>query len=133
TAPAPAEPTQARPEQQRTAQRPEPTPPTPRPEPAPPAGSPQGGGASQVEMIRRAWPEILAYLEEHSRLVWMLVSQNASVAGFDGQLLTIGLSGDGPRDTVQRRGGDQVIAAAVHSVLGIQPQLDLITGGSAPA
>jgi DNA polymerase III subunit gamma/tau len=84
-------------------------------------------------MIRRAWPEILGYLEEHSRLVWMLVSQNASVAGFDGQLLTIGFSGDGPRDTVQRRGGDQVIAQAVHSVLGIQPQLDLITGGAAPA
>ncbi|MEV4900015.1 DNA polymerase III subunit gamma and tau [Citricoccus sp. NPDC055426] len=127
------EPAQGRPDQQEAAQRPEPPQEATRPEPAPPAGSPQGGGASQVEMIRRAWPEILAYLEEHSRLVWMLVSQNASVAGFDGQLLTIGFSGDGPRDTVQRRGGDQVIAAAVHSVLGIQPQLDLITGGSAPA
>ncbi|VXC06783.1 DNA polymerase III subunit gamma and tau [Citricoccus sp. K5] len=103
--------------------------------PAAPPATPttQGGSASQVEMIRRAWPEILGYLEEHSRLVWMLVSQNASVAGFDGQLLTIGFSGDGPRDTVQRRGGDQVISEAVHSVLGIQPQLDLITGGSAPA
>ena len=100
----------------------------------PPATPPtQGGSASQVEMIRRAWPEILGYLEEHSRLIWMLVSQNASVAGFDGQLLTIGFSGDGPRDTVQRRGGDQVISEAVNSVLGIQPQLDLITGGSAPA
>ncbi|WMY78575.1 DNA polymerase III subunit gamma and tau [Citricoccus sp. I39-566] len=106
---------------------------TRRPEPAQPASSPQGGSAGQVEMIRRAWPEILAYLEEHSRLIWMLVSQNASVAGFDGQLLTIGFSGDGPRDTVQRRGGDRTIAEAVHSVLGIQPQLDLITGGSAPA
>ncbi|MFB9072385.1 DNA polymerase III subunit gamma and tau [Citricoccus parietis] len=103
--------------------------------PAAPPATPttQGGSASQVEMIRRAWPEILGYLEEHSRLIWMLVSQNASVAGFDGQLLTVGFSGDGPRDTVQRRGGDQVISEAVHSVLGIQPQLDLITGGSAPA
>ncbi|GAA1660186.1 hypothetical protein GCM10010977_07180 [Citricoccus zhacaiensis] len=101
---------------------------------APPATPPtHGGSTSQVEMIRRAWPEILGYLEEHSRLIWMLVSQNASVAGFDGQLLTIGFSGDGPRDTVQRRGGDQVISEAVHSVLGIQPKLDLITGGSAPA
>ncbi len=109
--------------------------------PAEPSSAPQGqpaqgqpaASASQVEMIRRAWPEVLAYLEEHSRLVWMLVSQNASVAGFDGQLLTIGFSGDGPRDTVQRRGGDQVIAQAVHAVLGIQPRLDLITGGTAPA
>ncbi|GAA1128159.1 DNA polymerase III subunit gamma and tau [Citricoccus alkalitolerans] len=101
---------------------------------APPTTPPtQGGSTSQVEMIRRAWPEILGYLEEHSRLIWMLVSQNASVAGFDGRLLTIGFSGDGPRDTVQRRGGDQVISEAVNSVLGIQPQLDLITGGSAPA
>ena len=86
-----------------------------------------------LDVLHVAWPEVLAHLEEHSRLVWMLVSQNASVAGFDGQLLTIGFSGDGPRDTVQRRGGDQVIAQAVHAVLGIQPRLDLITGGSAPA
>ncbi|MGD6979130.1 MULTISPECIES: DNA polymerase III subunit gamma and tau [Citricoccus] len=112
--------------------------PSSREAPAPDRSAPStqgqpGASASQVEMIRRAWPEVLAYLEEHSRLVWMLVSQNASVAGFDGQLLTIGFSGDGPRDTVQRRGGDQVIAQAVHAVLGIQPRLDLITGGSAPA
>ncbi len=112
------------------------SPASPRVEPDAPAaaaGVPEPAPSGQVEMIRRAWPEVLAHLEEHSRLIWMLVSQNASVAGFDGQLLTIGFSGDGPRDTVQRRGGDQVIAAAVHSVLGIQPQLDLITGGSAPA
>ncbi|GAA4758551.1 DNA polymerase III subunit gamma and tau [Citricoccus nitrophenolicus] len=128
----------AQPESSEAAQpspaRPEPTQDAPsRPEPVQPSPSPQGGSASQVEMIRRAWPEVLEYLEEHSRLIWMLVSQNASVAGFDGQLLTIGFSGDGPRDTVQRRGGDRTIAEAVHSVLGIQPQLDLITGGSAPA
>ncbi|QCU79025.1 DNA polymerase III subunit gamma and tau [Citricoccus sp. SGAir0253] len=108
-----------------------------RPGQEPPAGRAQasqsGAPTSQVEMIRRAWPEILAYLEEHSRLVWMVVSQNASVAGFDGQLLTIGFSSDSPRDTVQRRRGDQVIAEAVNAVLGIQPRLDLITGGSAPA
>ncbi|MFC7401750.1 DNA polymerase III subunit gamma and tau [Citricoccus sp. GCM10030269] len=103
------------------------------PEPANRGDSTPSRSSSQVDMIRRAWPEILTYLEENSRLVWMLVSQNASVTGFDGELLTIGFSGDGPRDTVQRRGGDQIIAEAVHAVLGIRPRLDLITGGSAPA
>ena len=88
--------------------------------------------ASQVEMIRRAWPDILAALEDASRLVWMLVKDNASVAGYDGSLLTIGFQQDGPRQSLLGRGGDRVLGEAVHQVLGIRPRLDLILGGDAP-
>ena len=108
---------------------------TPGQQPESPAGPPQqpSGGGNSVEMIRRAWPEVLDVLQENARFIWIVVSQNASVAGFDGQLLTIGFANDGARDRVQQRGGDQDIARAVNQVLGMQPQIDLITGGSAPA
>nr|WP_298986528.1 DNA polymerase III subunit gamma and tau [uncultured Micrococcus sp.] len=88
--------------------------------------------ANPVEMVRRAWPDILAALEDSSRLVWMLVKDNASVTGYDGSLLTIGFQQDGPRQSLLGRGGDRVLAEAVHRVLGIRPELDLILGGDAP-
>lgn len=39
---------------------------------------------SQVEMVRRAWPEVLEFLKNESRLIWMTVNGNAKVVGFDG-------------------------------------------------
>src|SRR5699024_910894 len=45
---------------------------------------------SQVEMVRRAWPEVLEFLKSQSRLIWMTINGNAQVVGFDGHLLTIG-------------------------------------------
>ncbi|MGW9803838.1 DNA polymerase III subunit gamma and tau [Micrococcus sp. GbtcB5] len=101
-------------------------------ETAAPSSPTPAPAASQVEMIRRAWPDILAALEDASRLVWMLVKDNASVAGYDGSLLTIGFQQDGPRQSLLGRGGDRVLGEAVHQVLGIRPRLDLILGGDAP-
>ncbi|MEU2579746.1 DNA polymerase III subunit gamma and tau [Micrococcus luteus] len=101
-------------------------------ETAAPSSPTPAPAASQVEMIRRAWPDILTALEDASRLVWMLVKDNASVAGYDGSLLTIGFQQDGPRQSLLGRGGDRVLGEAVHQVLGIRPRLDLILGGDAP-
>ena len=85
---------------------------------------------SQVEMVRRAWPEVLEFLKNESRLIWMTVNGNAQVVGYDGKLLTIGFDNDGARSTVQQRGGEKLLAAGFHHVLGIQPELDLISGTS---
>src|SRR5690625_7699708 len=63
----------------------------------------------------------------------MTVDGNAQVVGYDGQLLTIGFDNDGARNTVQMRGGEKLLAAGIHQLLGIQPQLDLISGtGASP-
>nr|WP_221433306.1 DNA polymerase III subunit gamma and tau [Micrococcus endophyticus] len=99
---------------------------------AAPSSAAPAPAPSQVEKVRRAWPDILAALEDASRLMWMIVKDNASVAGYDGSLLTIGFQQDGPRQMLLGRGGDRVLAEAVHQVLGIRPQLDLILGGDAP-
>lgn len=108
---------------------------TPEPEPAAQPGpqeteAPQVQQPSQVEMVRRAWPEVLEFLKNESRLIWMTVNGNAQVVGFDGQLLTIGFDNDGARKTVQMRGGEKLLAAGFNQVLGIQPEFDLISGTS---
>ena len=112
------------PPQQPPAAQPQQPPAQPQPEPA---GAPQ---PSQVEMVRRAWPEVLEFLKNESRLIWMTVNGNAQVEGYDGKLLTIGFDNDGARNTVQMRGGEKLLAAGFNHVLGIQPELDLISGTS---
>src|SRR5699024_11227658 len=98
--------------------------------PAPAPSKPAQQQPSQVEMVRRAWPEVLEFLKNESRLIWMTVDGNAQVVGYDGQLLTIGFDNDGARNTVQMRGGEKLLAAGFNHVLGIQPELDLISGTS---
>ena len=140
--PAPAQ----RPQQPVAQQPPQQAPSAPQQQPAaqqptapeqPPATPPQQAAPqqpaqqpSQVEMVRRAWPEVLEFLKNESRLIWMTVNGNAQVVGYDGKLLTIGFDNDGARSTVQQRGGEKLLAAGFNQVLGIQPELDLISGTS---
>ncbi|MCG7422763.1 DNA polymerase III subunit gamma and tau, partial [Micrococcus sp. ACRRV] len=125
--PATPEPVAAAPAPERPAEAPAPSSSAPAAPAAPTAHTP-----SQVEKVRRAWPDILAALESDSRLMWMLVKDNATVAGYDGELLTVAFPQEGPRRTLQSRNGEQVLGEAVHRVLGIRPRLDLILGGDTP-
>ncbi|GAA3286990.1 hypothetical protein GCM10020260_22720 [Nesterenkonia halobia] len=101
------------------------------PEPAP--EQPAQESDSRVEMMRRAWPDIVQALAPQSRLLWMLIKDNASVAGFDGRTLTLQFINDGARSTFANRRGDQALNAAIQQVLGMQVSFDLITGGAPPA
>jgi len=100
--------------------------------PQPAGGAPPSGG-SKVQMMQRAWPDIVDTLKGHSRMLWMLVKGNVSVGGFDGQTLTLAFSNDGARNTFANRNGDQALNAAIQQVLGMQVSFDLVTGGAPPA
>uniref|UniRef100_UPI001C2FF261 hypothetical protein n=1 Tax=Micrococcus sp. GbtcB5 TaxID=2824750 RepID=UPI001C2FF261 len=78
------------------------------------------------------WPDIPAALVDAPRLVWMLVEDSASVAGYIGSLLPIGFQQDGPRQSLLGRGGDRVLGEAVPLVLGMRPRLDLVLAWGAP-
>ncbi|MGO1550272.1 MAG: DNA polymerase III subunit gamma and tau, partial [Nesterenkonia sp.] len=56
------------------------------------AESSAGGSA---DMMQRAWPDIVDAMKSRSRMLWMLVKGNVSVAGFNGQTLTLAFSNDG--------------------------------------
>ncbi|MDO5493214.1 MAG: DNA polymerase III subunit gamma and tau [Nesterenkonia sp.] len=91
------------------------------------------GESSRAEMMQRAWPDVVHALASQSRLVWMLVKDNTSVAGFDGRTLTLSFANDGARGTFANRNGERALGAAIHQVLGMEVGFDLITGGAPPA
>lgn len=142
-APEPASAPQEDPEHpaRQTSPRPEPAPQQPAPaQSAPQSSAPQDSaqeaaqpGGSTVEMMRRAWPDIVETLKSQSRMLWMLVKGNVTVSSFDGQTLTLAFSNDGARNTFSNRRGDQALNAAIQQVLGMQVSFDLITGGAPPA
>ncbi|MFE7121512.1 DNA polymerase III subunit gamma and tau, partial [Streptomyces sp. NPDC057654] len=114
----------------------------PAPGPAAPAAAPQqpqaaaapqpGQGAAQVQ---RMWPEILEAVKNRRRFTWILLSQNAQIAGFDGSTLQIGFSNAGARDSFAGGGSEEVLKQALADALNVQWKIDLVvdsSGGTNP-
>ncbi|MDQ4502940.1 DNA polymerase III subunit gamma and tau [Sinomonas sp. ASV322] len=97
-----------------------------------PGGGSAGGGTGSVEMFRRAWPEILEKLTSIKRLTWILVSQNATIAGFDGRTLTLAFANSGSAGSFTRGDHSDNVRRAVQQVLGVDVQIDATTGGNGP-
>ncbi|MDQ0261555.1 DNA polymerase III subunit gamma and tau [Sinomonas atrocyanea] len=114
--------------------------PAPAPQPAPAAPEPgdrpapeaQHGGAGSVEMFRRAWPDILDTLAKVKRSTWALVGPNASVAGFDGRTLALAFGTSGLASAFSRGDHSANLHTAITSVLGVDCQIDAVTGGNGP-
>ena len=93
------------------------------------ASRPATGGAD-VEVIRRAWPEILQTLTKIKRSSWALVGANAQVAQFDGQLLTLAFSTDGLASAFSRADHAENLRQAIHKTIGIDCQITSVVGGN---
>ena len=100
----------------------------------PAAASAQAAAGGSVEMFRRAWPEIMNELQSVKKFLWMTVQPNASVTGYDGRSLTVSFAHQGAM-TAFTRSQDNVnlLAQCIHKVLGVQCQIVVTAGGSAPA
>ncbi|MER7108057.1 DNA polymerase III subunit gamma and tau [Streptomyces sp. NPDC000229] len=119
--------------------QPEPSSPAPAPAPpgAAPAPAPTGGpgmaqGAAQV---RNMWPDILEAVKNRRRFTWILLSQNAQVAGFDGTTLQLGFLNAGARDNFASSGSEDVLRQALAEQFNVQWKIEAIvdpSGGSAP-
>ncbi|WP_190015915.1 DNA polymerase III subunit gamma and tau [Streptomyces lucensis] len=100
--------------------------------PPPPAGAPAGGLDP-----RALWPNILEAVKNRRRFTWILLSQNAHVAGFDGTTLQIGFVNAGARDNFAGSGSEDVLRQALAEQFGVQwkiePVVDPSGGGSAPS
>ncbi|GAB2744632.1 DNA polymerase III subunit gamma and tau [Sinomonas soli] len=97
-----------------------------------PAPEAQHGGAGSVEMFRRAWPDILDTLAKVKRSTWALVGPNASVAGFDGRTLALAFGTSGLASAFSRGDHSANLHTAITSVLGVDCQIDAVTGGNGP-
>lgn len=110
--------------------------PSAAPAPAPaPASAPAPAAAVGGPDPRSLWPNILDAVKGRRRFTWILLSQNAQVAGFDGTTLQIGFVNAGARDNFASSGSEDVLRQALSEQFGVQWKVEAIvdpSGGSAP-
>ncbi len=97
----------------------------------------QGGGsmAQGAAQVRQLWPEILEAVKGRRRFTWILLSQNAQVAGFDGTTLQIGFPNAGARDSFANGGSEDVLRQALADKFNVQWKVEAIvdpSGGTHP-
>ncbi|MET9534682.1 DNA polymerase III subunit gamma and tau [Streptomyces sp. NPDC006649] len=104
------------------------------PSSAPPA-APAPGMAQGAAQVRNMWPEILEAVKNRRRFTWILLSQNAQVAGFDGTTLQLGFPNSGARDNFASSGSEDVLKQVLADQFHVQWRVDAIvdpSGGTQP-
>jgi DNA polymerase-3 subunit gamma/tau len=79
------------------------------------------------------WPDILEAVKNRRRFTWILLSQNAQVAGFDGTTLQLGFINAGARDNFASSGSEEVLRQALAEQFNVQWKVEAIidpSGGS---
>ncbi|MBE4717686.1 DNA polymerase III subunit gamma and tau [Pseudarthrobacter sp. AB1] len=105
------------------------------PAPAAPAPAPAAATVAavtgDVEVLRRAWPEVLQTLSKIKRSTWALVEPNSQVGAFDGQVLTLSFSTTGLASAFGRADHAENLRQAIHKTVGIDCQITAVAGGAA--
>ena len=97
--------------------------------PGPVSGTAPGPGAD-VEVLRRAWPEILQTLTKIKRSTWALVEPNAQVGHFEDHVLTLAFTTPGLAGAFGRADHADNLRQAIHKTIGIDCQIRAVAGGS---
>ncbi|MFF0475383.1 DNA polymerase III subunit gamma and tau [Streptomyces sp. NPDC004284] len=100
--------------------------------PAPAGG---GGGGGDTAQVRNLWPQILDAVKNRRRFTWILLSQNAQVAGFDGTTLQLGFLNAGARDNFASSGSEEVLKQALAEQFNVNWKIEAIidpSGGASP-
>ncbi|MFD3805322.1 DNA polymerase III subunit gamma and tau [Streptomyces sp. NPDC058619] len=99
--------------------------------PAAPAPSPgMAAGAGQIQAM---WPAVLDAVKNRRRFTWILLSQNAQVAGFDGTTLQLGFPNAGARDNFASSGSEEVLKAVLAEQFQVTWKIEAVVGGGGPA
>ncbi|MFI2352051.1 DNA polymerase III subunit gamma and tau [Streptomyces sp. NPDC019443] len=105
---------------------PAPTASAPAPAPAPTPAAPSAGPAQGTVQVRNMWPDILEAVKNRRRFTWILLSQNAQVAGFDGTTLQLGFINAGARDNFTSSGSEEVLKQALAEQFNVQWKVEAI-------
>ncbi|MEU7115192.1 DNA polymerase III subunit gamma and tau [Streptomyces sp. NPDC046182] len=120
------------------ASTPAPQAPAPAPQAAPTAASapaPTGDMAQGAAQVRNMWPAILDAVKNKRRFTWILLSQNAQVAGFDGTTVQLGFLNAGARDNFASSGSEDVLRQVLADQFNVQWKIEAIidpSGGATP-
>ncbi|MEK8171553.1 hypothetical protein NKH77_25415 [Streptomyces sp. M19] len=72
------------------------------------------------------WPQILEAVKGRRRFTWILLSQNASVVGFDGTTLQLGFANPGARDSFVNGGSEDVLRQALSEAFNVQWRVEAV-------
>ncbi|WP_074446993.1 DNA polymerase III subunit gamma and tau [Pseudarthrobacter enclensis] len=97
------------------------------PAPAGPAG------VGDVEVLRRAWPDVLQTLSRIKRSTWALVEPNAQVSAYDGTVLTLSFTTAGLAGAFGRADHSDNLRQAIHKTVGIDCQINAVAAGAGRA
>jgi DNA polymerase-3 subunit gamma/tau len=80
------------------------------------------------------WPQILEAVKGRRRYSWILLSQNAQIAGFDGGTLRLGFASAGARDNFVNSGSEEVLRQALGESMGVRWKIEAVvdSGGGPP-
>ncbi|MDT0170703.1 DNA polymerase III subunit gamma and tau [Pseudarthrobacter sp. BRE9] len=95
-----------------------------------PAAPPAMG---DVEVLRRAWPDVLQALSKIKRSTWALVEPNAQVSAFDGSVVTLSFTTQGLAGAFGRADHADNLRQAIHKTVGIDCQINAVAGGTSQA
>jgi DNA polymerase-3 subunit gamma/tau len=98
--------------------------------PAAPAAASAPAAMGDVEVLRRAWPDVLQTLSKIKRSTWALVEPNAQVSSFDGHTLTLSFTTSGLAGAFGRADHSENLRQAIHKTVGIDCQINASAGGS---
>ncbi|WP_327305870.1 DNA polymerase III subunit gamma and tau [Streptomyces sp. NBC_01298] len=98
--------------------------------PAAPA-APSPGMAAGAGQIQAMWPAVLDAVKNRRRFTWILLSQNAQVAGFDGTTLQLGFPNAGARDNFASSGSEDVLKAVLAEQFQVTWKIEAVVGGGA--
>ncbi|MFE5485267.1 DNA polymerase III subunit gamma and tau [Streptomyces sp. NPDC056527] len=113
-------------------QAPAPVPQAAAPTPGP---APSGDMAQGAAQVRNMWQPILDAVKNRRRFTWILLSQNAQVAGFDGTTLQLGFLNAGARDNFASSGSEDVLRQVLAEQFNVQWKIEAIidpSGGANP-
>ncbi|MGW6691131.1 DNA polymerase III subunit gamma and tau, partial [Streptomyces sp. NPDC054961] len=97
--------------------------------PAPAASGPTPGMAAGAGQIQAMWPSVLEAVKNRRRFTWILLSQNAQVAGFDGATLQLGFPNAGARDNFASSGSEDVLKAVLAEQFQVNWKIEAVVGG----
>ncbi|MDR7084585.1 DNA polymerase-3 subunit gamma/tau [Arthrobacter ginsengisoli] len=97
---------------------------------AAPVAAPVAGPGPDVEVLRRAWPEILQTLSKIKRSTWALVEPNAQVGHFEDHVLTLAFATSGLAGAFGRADHSENLRQAIHKTIGIECQINAVASGS---
>ncbi len=78
-------------------------------------------GALTTAGLRERWPEVLEQVRDIRRTAWILLSNFASVADVEGNVLTVAFDSEGNAKGFASSGSDGYLAEVVQSMFGVRP------------